>query len=101
MFREHYNIPLVHVDARERFLGALELIPASLSTLSTIGLWAYALGFVIWGLSGLRRTAVERLRLRAVLEPFAAGLGIYQAASRLPARLAHACIAAAPLHATG
>ncbi len=37
-----------------RFLGALELIPASLSTLSTIGLWAYALGFVIWGLSGLR-----------------------------------------------
>ncbi len=23
LFREHYNIPLVHVDARERFLGAL------------------------------------------------------------------------------
>lgn len=24
MFREHYNIPLVHVDARERFLSALK-----------------------------------------------------------------------------
>lgn len=37
LFREHYNIPLVHVDARERFLHALENISDPEAKRKTIG----------------------------------------------------------------
>jgi GMP synthase (glutamine-hydrolysing) len=37
MFREHYNIPLVHVDARDRFLGELEGISDPEQKRKTIG----------------------------------------------------------------
>ena len=50
-----------------RFLGALELIPSFLSALSTVGLWAYALAFVIWGLFGLRRSLLWRIRRKLII----------------------------------
>ncbi len=57
-----------------RLLGALELIPGFLSTLSTVGLWAYALGFVIWGLSGLRRSLLWRIRRKLIISYLLIGL---------------------------
>ena len=57
-----------------RFLGALGLIPGSLSTLSTVGLWTYALGFLIWGLSGLRRSLLWRIRRKLFISYLLIGL---------------------------
>ena len=57
-----------------RFLGALGLIPGSLSTLSTVGLWTYALGFLIWGLSGLRRSLLWRIRRKLIISYLLIGL---------------------------
>ena len=57
-----------------RFLGALELIPSFLSALSTVGLWAYALAFVIWGLSGLRRSLLWRIRRKLIISYLLIGL---------------------------
>ena len=57
-----------------RFLGALELIPGFVSALSTVGLWAYALAFVIWGLSGLRRSLLWRIRRKLIISYLLIGL---------------------------
>ena len=57
-----------------RILGALELVPDALTTASTIGLWTYAIAIVLWGLAGLRRNLLWRIRRKLVISYLLIGL---------------------------
>lgn len=57
-----------------RLLGLVGAVPASLTTVATVGLWLFAGAFLVWGLSRLRRKLLWRIRRKLVISYLLIGL---------------------------
>jgi serine phosphatase RsbU (regulator of sigma subunit) len=65
---------ILFVLAGVRLLGAFELVPAWLSTVSTVGLWIGAVGYLFWRFAGLRTKLLWRIRRKLVISYLLIGL---------------------------
>ena len=57
-----------------RLLGVVGTVPASLTTVATVGLWLFAGAFLVWGLARLRRKLLWRIRRKLVISYLLIGL---------------------------